>query len=112
MIEGLRRIVLGEHTSLVDGVGKHVVTDLLGGGSPLRGQRVLAAAVSDPRAGVGGHPAGDLGEGEVLRTGADLPYALVGLTPMLERTLHLGLHNPPQTILDAAVARAYWQCRI
>ena len=35
--------------------------------------------------------------------GAYLPDTLVGLTPMLKRTLHLSLHNPPQTIFDAAV---------
>ena len=39
----------------------------------------------------------------MLRTRADLPDTLVGLTPMLKRTLHLSLHNPPQTILDATV---------
>src|SRR4051812_24292712 len=93
--------MLGDYTAFIDRIGEHVSAYFLGSDAPPGGQRVLASHGGDSRAGVGGHPAGHLREGEVLRAGSHLPDALVGFAPVLERAFHLSLHDPPQPIFDS-----------
>jgi hypothetical protein len=88
-VERVRVVVLGEHAALVEPVGQHVGVDLVGRDLPGARLLLVAAQPGQARAAVHGHPAHDLGGGEVLGIPAHLPDPAVGLAPVLHRALDL-----------------------
>jgi hypothetical protein len=93
-------VVLAEHTPLVGSVRADVRVNLVGRQLPVRGPLLVAAQPGELRAAIGGHPAHDLGGGEVPGRAPHLPQPLVGAGPVLERRFHLPDHHRPAPLIQ------------
>ncbi len=99
-VEGVRLVVLAEHAAVVHRLRADVLLDLVGRRLPARRLLQVLAQLGQPRPAVGGHPAHELGGGEVLGVPAHLPDAPVGLAPVGQRRLHLLADDRPDPLRE------------
>ena len=98
-------VVLHEDAAIVSSVLADVRVHLFGGGLPALGRLRVAAQTGEPCAAVSGDPAEQLRGREVPGLAAHLPDPAVGLTPVLERRVHLAREDLPEAVVQA-IARA------